>query len=259
MTSNTEQAETSPETKPAKKAARGARRANAAPVKGKAAQKATPKKKVPRSARNDAREGQQNRLDSRNAEAPGRRHGQGPAQSDRLAAAFAPRFPVGHGRQKDGFDRHLNERRRWRARLLREGLKLANVFVAAGFKTGGFFAALTIPETLFPPPVNPGPGAPTANNRHLFGNRLHARNADANPSSAAIEPALKSIKLTRSHRTQSQPLATAGRREQVRSYVHPFLCRGLIAGLHPRRARIRPRPPAHSQLARLSQVIRRRN
>lgn len=57
MTSTTEQTETAPETKAAKKAARGARRANAAPVKGKAAKKATPKKKVPRSARNDAREG----------------------------------------------------------------------------------------------------------------------------------------------------------------------------------------------------------
>jgi hypothetical protein len=57
MTSTSEQTETAPETKATKRAARGARRANAAPVKGKAAKKATPKKKVPRSARNDVREG----------------------------------------------------------------------------------------------------------------------------------------------------------------------------------------------------------
>jgi hypothetical protein len=46
----TEQTETAPETK-------GARRANVAPTKPKAGKKATPKKKAPRSARNDAREG----------------------------------------------------------------------------------------------------------------------------------------------------------------------------------------------------------
>jgi len=57
MTSITEVAETAPETKAAKKAPRGARRANVAPAKGKAGKKATPKKKAPRSARNDAREG----------------------------------------------------------------------------------------------------------------------------------------------------------------------------------------------------------
>jgi hypothetical protein len=58
MTSTTEQTETAPETKATKKAARGARRANVAPAKGKAGKKATPKKKkAPRSARNDAREG----------------------------------------------------------------------------------------------------------------------------------------------------------------------------------------------------------
>jgi hypothetical protein len=45
------------ETKGTKKASAGARRANVAPVKGKAGKKATPKKKTPRSARNDAREG----------------------------------------------------------------------------------------------------------------------------------------------------------------------------------------------------------
>lgn len=57
MTSTAEQTETAPETKPTKKATRGARRANVAPAKGKAGKKATPKKKVPRSARIDAREG----------------------------------------------------------------------------------------------------------------------------------------------------------------------------------------------------------
>jgi hypothetical protein len=60
MTSTTEQTETAPEakaTKATKKAAAGARRANVAPAKGKAGKKATPKKKAPRSARNDAREG----------------------------------------------------------------------------------------------------------------------------------------------------------------------------------------------------------
>jgi Protein of unknown function (DUF3489) len=53
----TEQTETAPETKAPKKAAAGARRANVAPAKPKAGKKATPKKKAPRSARNDAREG----------------------------------------------------------------------------------------------------------------------------------------------------------------------------------------------------------
>jgi Protein of unknown function (DUF3489) len=53
----TEQTETAPETKAAKKANTGARRANVAPAKPKAGKKATPKKKALRSARNDAREG----------------------------------------------------------------------------------------------------------------------------------------------------------------------------------------------------------
>ena len=52
----TEPTETAPETKATRKASAGARRANVAPGKGKAG-KATPKKKAPRSARNDAREG----------------------------------------------------------------------------------------------------------------------------------------------------------------------------------------------------------
>jgi hypothetical protein len=57
MISTTEQTETAPETKAAKKATGGARRANVAPAKGKAGKKATPKKKAPRSARNEVREG----------------------------------------------------------------------------------------------------------------------------------------------------------------------------------------------------------
>src|SRR5579864_6373036 len=57
MISSTEQTETAPETKATKKAAAGARRANVAPAKGKAGKKATPKKKAPKSARPDAREG----------------------------------------------------------------------------------------------------------------------------------------------------------------------------------------------------------
>ena len=61
MKSTTEQTETAPaattETKPTKKAVAGARRANVAPAKAKAGKKTTPKKKAPRSARNDVREG----------------------------------------------------------------------------------------------------------------------------------------------------------------------------------------------------------
>jgi Protein of unknown function (DUF3489) len=61
MKSTTEPTETAAvaitETKATKKAAAGARRANVAPAKGKAGKKATPKKKAPKSARNDAREG----------------------------------------------------------------------------------------------------------------------------------------------------------------------------------------------------------
>jgi hypothetical protein len=57
MTSTTEQTETAPETKATKKATAGARRAKVAPAKAKAGKRATPKKKAPRSARNDAREG----------------------------------------------------------------------------------------------------------------------------------------------------------------------------------------------------------
>jgi hypothetical protein len=56
MTSTTEQTET-PETKATKKAVAGARRVNVASGKGKVGKKATPKKKVPKSARNEAREG----------------------------------------------------------------------------------------------------------------------------------------------------------------------------------------------------------
>jgi hypothetical protein len=57
MTSTIEQTETAPEPKATKKATAGARRATVAPAKGKAVKKAAPKKKAPRSARNDAREG----------------------------------------------------------------------------------------------------------------------------------------------------------------------------------------------------------
>jgi hypothetical protein len=62
MKSTTETTETAlaaaaSETKAAKKAAAGARRANVAPAKAKAGKKATPKKKAPKSARNDARGG----------------------------------------------------------------------------------------------------------------------------------------------------------------------------------------------------------
>lgn len=57
MISTVEQTETAPETKATKKANASARRANVAPTKGKAGKKATPKKKGPRSAQNDAREG----------------------------------------------------------------------------------------------------------------------------------------------------------------------------------------------------------
>jgi hypothetical protein len=56
MTTITEETETA-ETKATKKASASARRAKVAPAKGKAGKKATPKKKAPRSARNDAREG----------------------------------------------------------------------------------------------------------------------------------------------------------------------------------------------------------
>ena len=62
-TSITETSGTAPATaagekpKATKKATAGARRANVAPAKAKSAKKATPKKKAPKSARNDAREG----------------------------------------------------------------------------------------------------------------------------------------------------------------------------------------------------------
>jgi hypothetical protein len=57
MTSTIEQIETTPQPKATKKASAGARRAKVAPAKGKAGKRAAPKKKAPRSARNDAREG----------------------------------------------------------------------------------------------------------------------------------------------------------------------------------------------------------
>jgi hypothetical protein len=62
MKSIPERTETAPsaapiETKTTKKPTVGARRAHLAPAKGKAGKKATPKKKAPRSARNEAREG----------------------------------------------------------------------------------------------------------------------------------------------------------------------------------------------------------
>src|ERR1700723_608547 len=62
MKSTAEQTEMAPtaaatETKATKKANAGARCANVAPAKAKAGKRATPKKKAPKSARNDAREG----------------------------------------------------------------------------------------------------------------------------------------------------------------------------------------------------------
>jgi hypothetical protein len=62
MKTTAEQTETAPtavtpETTATKKASAGARRANVAPGKGKTGNKAAPKKKAPKSARNDAREG----------------------------------------------------------------------------------------------------------------------------------------------------------------------------------------------------------
>jgi hypothetical protein len=62
MKSIAEKTETAPaaattEPKVPKKATAGARRANVAPAKGKSGKKASPKKKAPRSARNEAREG----------------------------------------------------------------------------------------------------------------------------------------------------------------------------------------------------------
>ena len=85
----TEQTETAPETKATKKATAGARRANVAPTKAKSGKKATPAKKAPKSAKKAERpRGQQDRHDPGTAEAAGRRHGQGTAESDRLAAAF---------------------------------------------------------------------------------------------------------------------------------------------------------------------------
>lgn len=62
MKSTIEQTETAApvattDTKTSKKAAAVARRANVAPAKAKAGKKATPKKKAPRSARTDVREG----------------------------------------------------------------------------------------------------------------------------------------------------------------------------------------------------------
>jgi hypothetical protein len=54
MTSTIEQTETVPETKAAKKAHAGARRAKVAPAKAKAGKKATPAKKAPKSAKKAA-------------------------------------------------------------------------------------------------------------------------------------------------------------------------------------------------------------
>ncbi len=57
MIANTVQAERAPETKATKKATTGARRADVAPAKGKAGKKAATKRKAPKSAQNEAREG----------------------------------------------------------------------------------------------------------------------------------------------------------------------------------------------------------
>jgi hypothetical protein len=57
MTSTIEQTETAPETKAPKKAAPRARRANVAPAKARPGKRAGPRKKAPKSARNDVREG----------------------------------------------------------------------------------------------------------------------------------------------------------------------------------------------------------
>ena len=57
MTSTIEETETTPETKATRKRNTTARRATVASAGPKSGKKATPKKKAPRSARNDAREG----------------------------------------------------------------------------------------------------------------------------------------------------------------------------------------------------------
>ena len=57
MIANTVQTESMSEPKATKKAAAGARRADVAPAKAKAGKKANLKKKAPRSAQNEAREG----------------------------------------------------------------------------------------------------------------------------------------------------------------------------------------------------------
>jgi hypothetical protein len=122
MKSTAEQTEMAPaaatnETKGTKKANDGARRANVAPAKAKAVKKAASKKKAPRSARNDAREGSKTGHDPRTAEAAGRRYSQRIAEDDRLAAAFPARVPLGHRREEDRLDRHFDEGRRRRAQL----------------------------------------------------------------------------------------------------------------------------------------------
>ena len=118
---NTEQTETAPETKATKKAAAGARRANVAPTKPKSGKKATPKKKAPRSARNDAREGSKTAMILDLLKRPG-----GATAKELLkATGWQPHslrgFLSRDGRQEDGPDRHLHQGRGRGAELLREG------------------------------------------------------------------------------------------------------------------------------------------
>jgi hypothetical protein len=127
MKSTIEQTETAPaaatnETKATKKAAAGARRANVAPTKAKLGKKATPKKKVPRSARNDVREGSKTALILDLLKRPGGAAAKGAAQSHRLAAAFPSRLHQRDAGQEDGADRHVHQGRGRGAQLFRQSL-----------------------------------------------------------------------------------------------------------------------------------------
>jgi hypothetical protein len=110
MTSTSEQTATAPETKATKKAARGARRANVEPAKGKAGKKATPKKKAPRSARNDARAG------SKTATILEMLRPGGASAKELLKATGW------HGRQENGIGPNVRQGRGRRAGLLSESL-----------------------------------------------------------------------------------------------------------------------------------------
>jgi hypothetical protein len=129
MKSTTELTETAPAALPArprplKRPPLAQGHANVAPAKAKAGKKIAPKRKPT----------------ERPKRRPRQSYREGTPQRHWVAAAFPVRVLVRNGRQEDGADCHVDQRRRRRAPLLREGLIWSTVphIVPLGFRLAAF-------------------------------------------------------------------------------------------------------------------------